>query len=105
MGRAGPGRAGPGRARPGRFITDMGSIHENNFVFLNYVLKFNTKRDVRCCELPYVTVEGGSRLRAMLRFAQRRSQLCNDRPSIAEEIKRLKQIFTNNIYHLTLDDE
>ena len=41
---------------------------------MDYVPKNNTKRDMRCLELPYVTAEGGSRLRATLRFAQRRSQ-------------------------------
>ena len=41
---------------------------------MDYVPKINTKRDMRCLELPYVTTEGGSRLRATLRFAQRHSQ-------------------------------
>ena len=36
--------------------------------------KINSKRDMRCLELPYVNA-GGSRLRVTLRFAQRRSQL------------------------------
>ena len=36
--------------------------------------KINTKQDMRCCELPYVTEKGGSRQRATLRFAQRRLQ-------------------------------
>ena len=30
--------------------------------------KINTKRDMRCCDLPYVTAEGGSRLQAHLYF-------------------------------------
>ena len=34
---------------------------------MDYVTKINTKRDMRCLELPYVIAEGGSRLRA--RFA------------------------------------
>ena len=42
---------------------------------MDYVSKINTERDMRCLELPYVAAEGGSRLRATLRFAQRRSQL------------------------------
>ena len=41
---------------------------------MDYVPKINTKRDMRCCELPYVTAEGGSRLQATLRTVQRRSQ-------------------------------
>ena len=40
---------------------------------MDYVPKINTKEDMRCVELPYVTAEGGSRLRETLRFAQRRS--------------------------------
>ena len=44
----------------------MGSIHEIFFCSMDYVPKINTKRDMRCCELPYVTAEGGSRLRATL---------------------------------------
>ena len=33
-----------GRIGPGRFITDMGSIHENNFFCsMDYVPKINTK--------------------------------------------------------------
>ena len=42
---------------------------------MELVPKINTKRDMRCCGLPYVTGKGGSRLRAILRFAQRRLQL------------------------------
>ena len=42
---------------------------------MGYLPKINTKRDLRCLELTtYVTAEGGSRLRATLRFAQRRSE-------------------------------
>ena len=68
---------GPGLVGPGRFITDMGSIHENKlFCSLDYVAKMNTKRDMRCCELPYVITEGGSRLRATL--AMMRSTEIND---------------------------
>ena len=29
---------------------------------MDYVPKIITKRDMRCCEFPYVTAEGGSRL-------------------------------------------
>ena len=54
----------------------MGSKHENKlFCPMDYVPKINTKRDMRCCGLLYVTSEGGSRLRATIRFAQRRLQL------------------------------
>ena len=31
---------------------------------MDYVPKTNTKRDMRCCDLQYVTAEGGSRLRS-----------------------------------------
>ena len=41
---------------------------------MDYVPKINTKRDMRCLELQYVTAKGGSLLQATLRFAQRRSQ-------------------------------
>ena len=41
---------------------------------MGYVPKIYTTRDMRYFELPYVTAEGGSRLRETLRFAQRRSQ-------------------------------
>ena len=65
---------GSGRVGPCRLITDMGSIHEKNFFCLmDYVPKINTKRDMRCCQFPNVTAEGGYRLRATLCFAQRRS--------------------------------
>ena len=54
---------GPGWAGPDWFITDIGSIYENKLVSsMDQVPKINTKRDMRCCELPYVTEEGGSRL-------------------------------------------
>ena len=41
---------------------------------MDYVPKMITKRDMRCYDLPYVPAEGGSRLRATIRFAHRRSQ-------------------------------
>ena len=44
---------------------------------MDCVHKINTMRDMRCLELPYVTTEGGSRLRAKHRIAQRRSQQPN----------------------------
>ena len=37
---------------------------------MNYVPKINTKRDMCCLELRYVTAEGGSRLRATLSEAE-----------------------------------
>ena len=37
---------------------------------MDHVPKINTKRDIRCLVLPYVTVEGGSRLRASLAIMQ-----------------------------------
>ena len=48
------GRFRPGRARPGR------AIKTNLFCSMDNVPIINTKRDMPCCELPYVTIEGGS---------------------------------------------
>ena len=49
---------------PGRLITDISSTYESKVFFgcMDYVPKFDTKRDMRCRKFPYVTVEGGSRL-------------------------------------------
>ena len=65
---AGSGRVGSSRI----WVLNMNT---NFFCSVDYVHKINSKRDMRCCDLPYVTAEGGSQLRETLRFAQRRSQL------------------------------
>ena len=41
---------------------------------MDYGPKINTKRDMRYCDLPHVTTQGGFRLQARIRFAQRRWQ-------------------------------